>query len=69
MGKNPMEQISGIWREIKEMKRLQSLPYELAYDSEQRLNELQNRYEEVEVEFGKESTLDKAIIYYLNQQK
>ena len=56
---SPQEEIREIWAEMKEMKWKEQEP---------RLQELRDKFEEIEILFGHESTLDKAIIYYLNKK-
>lgn len=63
----PSEQIRVIWSEMKELKRLFENGCGDA-NEELRREELFNKFERIDILFGRESTLDKAIIYYLDHQ-
>lgn len=56
----PQEEIRKIWAEMKRAKSLEDFPEK---------EKLQKKFEEIEILFGHESTLSKAIIYYLNTNK
>jgi hypothetical protein len=58
----PSEKIREIWMEIKSLKRMQEDGG--GYDNGR--GDLEEKYDEVEGLFGHESTLSKAIIYYLD---
>jgi len=60
---SPEDKIREIWEEMKEAKRMKEKGID-TYDNP-RYMELENKYENVEILFGHESTLSKAIIYYL----
>ena len=64
--KKPQEEIREIWMEMKELKRCREQGIE-GYCNE-KYCELESKYEEIETLFGHESTLSKAIIYYLNKK-
>ena len=55
-----MEEIKKIWEEMKELKRLRG------EGRGWQVPELEEKFEEVDILFGHESTLSKAIIYYLD---
>jgi hypothetical protein len=59
------EEIRKIWEEMKELKRY-DLYASYSDKEKERTAKLQNKYEEIETLFGHESTLSKAIIYYLD---
>ena len=59
------EEIREIWDEMKMMDRYRK---DMPNFPEERI-ELEKKYEEIETLFGHESTLSKAIIYYLNKQE
>jgi len=61
----PSEQIRDIWDEMKELKRIYENHEPI---NSERCRELALKYEEIEILFGHESTLSKAIIYYLDNQ-
>lgn len=61
--KTPQEHIREIWEEMKELKRLRDDCAHLM-----RRAVLEKKYSEIEILFGREGTLEKAIIYYLNQK-
>lgn len=67
----PSEEIRKIWAEMKILKIMRERsPMELikaGYD--RRKDELENKYEELDTLFGHESTLLKAIIFYLDTKK
>ncbi|MFA5696570.1 MAG: hypothetical protein WC917_03960 [Bacilli bacterium] len=63
--KSPQEEIRKIWEEMKELKYLNQSKLVITRD---RREELSIKFEEVETLFDHESTLSKAIIYYLNQK-
>jgi len=63
--KLPSEEIRLIWQEMKEKERL--FKSENDWNSK-RYNELAEKFEDVDILFGHESTLDKAIIYFLDQR-
>ena len=67
MSKFPSEQIREIWSEMKELKRLFENGCQSAND-EIRREELFNKFERIDILFGRESTLDKAIIFYQDQK-
>lgn len=56
------EQIKEIQQEIKELKRLKYWGIKSP-----RRTQLESKFEEIETLFGHESTLDKAIIYFISQ--
>ena len=56
------EEIRKIWQEMKQLKRFQEDGG--GYDINR--TELEEKYEEIDTLFGHESTLSKAIIYFLN---
>ena len=58
----PSEKIREIWMELKSLKRMQEDGG--GYDNGR--GDLEEKYDEVEGLFGHESTLSKAIIYYLD---
>jgi hypothetical protein len=60
----PSEKIRKIWDEMKKVKRLRESGI-AAYDNVE-YTMLERKYEEVETLFGHESTLSKAIIFYLD---
>lgn len=60
----PQEEIREIWEEMKELKRMREI--QLWDNGYIKRKQLESKYEEVETLFGHESTLSKAIIYYLN---
>lgn len=66
MAKLPSEEIREIWSEMKELKRLFENGCNSAND-ELRREELFNKFERIGILFGRESTLEKAIIYFLDQ--
>lgn len=59
----PSENIRVIWQEIKELKRLYEEP---CASNTERLNCLSDKYENIDILFGHEESLLKAIIYYLD---
>ena len=61
------EKIRKIWQELKELKRSRESGIK-AYDNP-RYMELERKYEEVDILFGHESSLNKAIIYYLSEHE
>jgi|GEM_PF-6372621 len=67
----PSEEIRKIWEEMKALKRMieQGLS-ELYYANGKKYvrNKLERKYEEIEILFGHESTLSKAIIFYLDNK-
>jgi len=63
---NPSEQIRKIWDEMKELKRIYENHRPI---NSERCRELQDKFENIETLFGHESTLVKAVIYYLNTIK
>lgn len=67
MTNKPSEQIREIWMEMKELKRLTGGGWYESDVSQLKYDKLLNKYKDVEILFGHESTLDKAIIYYLEQ--
>lgn len=62
----PSEEIRKIWEEIKELKRNEPPRDRFA---ENRLSHLSKKYENIEILFGHESSLNKAIIFYLDMNK
>lgn len=64
----PQEKIREIWDEMKELKRLteNGNPEGDGFKAS-RTGYLEKKYEEIETLFGHESTLSKAIIYYINK--
>ena len=58
----PAENIREIWQEMKELKRLR----EADSLADERRVALEYKYGDIETLFGHESTLDKAIIFYIN---
>ena len=60
----PSSKIRVIWQEMKELKRLT----EEGLINNPRLLELQDKFTQIEINFGHESTLMKATIYYLDNQ-
>ena len=60
---DPQVQIRDIWDEMKELKRYRN------HQSCGSVEGLEEKYEEIDTLFGHESTLSKAIIYYLNTKK
>jgi len=61
----PQEEIRKIWAEMKKLKRMREGNFTIEeYENEER-NRLENKYSNIEILFGHESTLSKAIIYYL----
>lgn len=68
------EEIIKIWEEMNLLERLMSGIW-YANEGEngkfpiKKQVELENKYKEIEILFGHESTLSKAIIYYLSQNK
>lgn len=67
MSKIPSEQIREIWSEMKELKRLFENGCGDA-NEEIRREELFNKFERIDILFGHESTLDKAIIYFIDKE-
>lgn len=67
----PKEEIRKIWEEMKELKNLREVPlYEyLGRSYYEKKEYLEEKYENIETLFGHESTLSKAIIYYLDTKK
>lgn len=61
----PQDEIRKIWEEMKLVKRYQEGKY-IPGDIEP--VKLVEKYEEIETLFGHESTLSKAIVYYLNKK-
>lgn len=61
--KLPSEEIREIWEELKSLKRMQSFG-----NITPSRTRLENRYENIEILFGHESTLEKATIYYLDER-
>ena len=59
------EQIREIWEEMKELKRYRETHTSISTRGEF----LEDKYEDIDTLFGHESTLSKAIIYYLNNLK
>lgn len=59
--KTPSEDINYIWREMKLLKRLRE---EMVQTEQKAL--LEDKYTDIEILFGHESTLSKAIIYHLD---
>lgn len=64
----PADQIRLIWQDLKQLDRLQKNPINTEADRVL-LSFLFEKFERVNILFGHESTLDRAIIYYLDQQK
>ena len=66
----PSQKIREIWDEMKELKRLRENPVidevknTITFDD--KICDLSLKYEEVDTLFGHESTLSKAIIFYLS---
>ncbi len=58
----PTEEIRKIWEEMKELKRLRE------NGKNWQKPELEEKYENIEILFGHESTLSKAIIYYMDEK-
>ena len=70
----PSEEIRIIWEEIKELNRLRESNFAAVISTEslkrmKRTEELEKKYENIEILFGHESTLSKAIIYYLDKKQ
>lgn len=63
--KSPAERIRETWQELKELKRLGDGEFHEGMTNE-RYTELSEKFEELDILFGKEDSLLKAIIYYLN---
>jgi len=67
----PSEQIRKIWQEMKMMKRLYDGDFEKGISIEKQIeirDELHEKYKEIEILFGHERTLEKSIIFYLDQK-
>jgi len=66
------EEIRKIWEEMKELKKFRegNTHYTCYGDSIlcKRKEELEEKYEDIETLFGHESTLSKAIIYYMDEK-
>jgi len=68
----PSEEIREIWQEMKELKRLRENPVvdkeknTITFDD--KIGDLSVKYEDIDTLFGHESTLNKAMIYYLDQK-
>ena len=60
----PQDKIRIIWQEIKALKRMREDGVDV-YDNPL-YETLEKKYEEIDTLFGHESTLSKAIIFYLN---
>jgi len=69
-GEMPSIKIREIWDEMKELKRLNETGEKFKnYNNLTRKNELELKFEEIETLFGHESTLLKAMIYFLDKNK
>ena len=68
----PSEKIRKIWEEMKLMKKMQENPLVDASGKvivfDEKLDNLYKKYNDTEILFGRESTLDKAIIFYLDER-
>lgn len=61
------EEIRKIWDEMKELKRLREELVVSGWGEQgRRRSDLENKFEDIEILFGHESSLSKAIIYYLD---
>jgi len=64
----PSEEIRKIWEEMKKLKRLREGKFSIEeYENEDR-DKLENKFEENEILFGHEVNLQKATIYWLDEQ-
>lgn len=68
----PSQRIREIWQEMKELKRMRDgevIPMESIKEGwDRRKAELERKYQEVEILFGHESTLNKATVYFLDER-
>jgi hypothetical protein len=67
----PSQEIRKIWEEMQKLKFMQGRePNQLMENRWYREKaKLEEKYEETNILFGRESTLSKAIIYYLDSKK
>ena len=64
----PSETIREIWQEVKELQRLRKDGCGNNITTERKLFLLEDKYENIEILFGHENTLLKALIYYLDNR-
>lgn len=62
------EEIRKIWEEMKLVKKMHEGNTHQEFDFI-KVKKLEQKYENIEILFGHESTLSKAIIYYLDSNK
>jgi hypothetical protein len=66
----PSNKIRVIWQEMKELRNMREgkIISDIGNqtDFEKRMLSLEKKFEEIEIMFGNDSTLSKAIVYYLD---
>ena len=62
----PSDRIRVIWEEMKKLDRMRKGKFSIEEYEKEHKEKLEMKFQEVEILFGHESTLAKAIIYHLD---